>query len=153
MRYSDPIKVLLQVRSHRAEVEERKLVAILEKIKFAEAQRGVLSAELARITATRLAEIRCVSQNMHHQTVEMESRALWRRCEEYGVEIEKLKELSAQQMSVYVSAHQEQEVMERLDEQRSESLAAEQRVREQKLNEDLFLSRRVANWDTAMGEP
>lgn len=152
MRYSDPIKVLLQVRRHRAEVEERKLVAILEKIKHSEEQRGVLSEALARITATRLTEIRSVSPNMHHQKMEMESRALWHRCAEFGAEIERLKELSVQQMSVYVSAHQEQEVMERLDQQRSESLEAERRLREQKQNEDLFLARRVANWDTATGE-
>ena len=51
-------------------------------------------------------------------------------------------------MSAYLSAHREREVMESLNNRRSDALATERRLREQKLNEDLFLARRVAKWDT-----
>ena len=52
-------------------------------------------------------------------------------------------------MSAYLSAHQEREVVENLNKRRRDALEAERHLREQKVNEDLFLARRVAKWDTA----
>jgi flagellar export protein FliJ len=104
--------------------------------------------ELERITTARLSEIQCILPNSHHQAVAAHSRALWRRCADLAAEIERLTEVQAEQMSAYLSARREREVMENLNERRRNALEAERHRREQKLNEDLFLARRVAKWDT-----
>jgi flagellar export protein FliJ len=148
MRPPDSIQILLRVRCRREEIEERKLAAIVEKLKAAQAELANLSAELKCITTTRLHEVQGILPNTHHQAVEAHSRSLWRQCADRVVEIEKLKEVQAQQMSAYLSAHREREVMESLNKRRRDALEAERQVREQKLNEDLFLARRVAKWDT-----
>jgi flagellar export protein FliJ len=148
MRLPDSIQVLLRVRSQREEVEERKLTEIITKLHLAQAELAGLSTELERITRTRLGEIQCISPNTHHQAVEAHSRGLWRRCADHSAEIERLKEAQALQMSAYLSAHREREVMESLNNRRRDALEAERRLRERKLNEDLFLARRVAKWDT-----
>ena len=147
MRSSDPIRVLLRLRLQKEEIEERKLAAIVKKLQLAEAELAGFATELERITTTRLSEIQRISPNTYHQEVEAQSRALWRRCADFAAEIERLKEAQAQQMSVYLSAHRQREVMENLNKQRSDVLEAERRLREQKLNEDLFLARKVAKWD------
>ena len=149
MRSPDSIQVLLRVRSQREDVEERKLVAIIKKLQSAQAELSALSAELEYITSARLNEIQCILPNTHHQVVEAHSRALWQRCAEHAEEIERLKEAQAQQVSAYLSAHQEREVVENLNKRRRDALEAERHLREQKVNEDLFLARRVAKWDTA----
>jgi hypothetical protein len=120
----------------------------VEKLKAAQAELANLSAELKCITTTRLHEVQGILPNTHHQAVEAHSRSLWRQCADRVAEIEKLKEVQAQQMSAYLSAHREREVMESLNKRRRDALEAERQVREQKLNEDLFLARRVAKWDT-----
>jgi flagellar export protein FliJ len=148
MRSPDPIHVLLRVRYQREEVEERKLAAVLERLKVAQAKLAVQSAELERITTTRLSEVQCVLPNTHHQQMEAHSRSLWRQCADLMTEIEKLREARAQQMSAYLSAHREREVVESLKKQRDDALEAARRLREQKLNEDLFLARLVAKRDT-----
>jgi hypothetical protein len=51
-------------------------------------------------------------------------------------------------MSVYLSTRRDREVMESLDKQRTDALEAERNSREQKRDEDLFLAKLVANWDT-----
>lgn len=150
MRSPHSIQVLLRVRSQREEVEERKLAAIIKKLQLARAELAGLSMELESITAARLKEIQCTLPNTHHQAVEAHSRALWRRCADHAAEIERLKELQAEQMSAYLSARREREVMENLNERRRDALEAEAHLREQKLNEDLFLARRVAKWDTLL---
>jgi flagellar export protein FliJ len=148
MRSPDTIQVLLRVRSQREEVEERKLAAIIKKLQLAQVELEGLSTELERITTKRLGEIQRSLPNTHHQAVEALSRALWRRCADHAAEIERLKETRAQQMSAYLSAHREREVMESLIKRRRDALERERQLREQKLNEDLFLARRVAKWDT-----
>jgi flagellar export protein FliJ len=148
MQSSDSIRVLLQVRCQREELEERRLTAIIEKMKLAQSELADVSAELKAITTSRLSEIQSISASVHHQAVEAHSRLLWRRCADQAEEIEKLKELRARQMSAYLSAHREREVMESIHKQRMDALAAERQRREQKLSEDLFLARRVVNWDT-----
>src|SRR5215472_1944716 len=152
MRSPDSIQVLLQVRCRKAELEERKLVAIIEKIKLAEGELAGLSDEPRRISAARAGESQCASPNVHHQAMEMQARALWRKREDQVAEIERLRALRMQQMSAYTSAQREREVVEKLEKQRSEQLEMERYRREQKLNEDLFLARRVAKWDTRSGE-
>jgi len=152
MRSPDSIQVLLQVRCRKAELEERKLVALIEKIKLAETELVGLSEELGRISAARAGESQCVSPNVHHQAMEMQVRALWQRRDDQKAEIERLRELRVQQMSAYTSAHQKREVVAKLEKQRSQQLEIERYRREQKLNEDLFLARRVAKWDTRSGE-
>lgn len=152
MRLPDSIQVLLRVRSQREEVEERKLAAIIKKLKLAQAELLGLSTELESITTTRVNEVQCSLPNTHHQAVEAHSIALWRRCADHATEIERLQEAQALQMSVYLNAHREREVMESLNKRRTDALEVERRLREQKLNEDLFLARRVAKRDTKIRE-
>lgn len=148
MRAPDSIRVILQVRCRREELEERKLAAVIEKLRLAGTELANLSAELGRIATARGAEIQGVRPNTYHQAVEAHSTFLWRECAQYATEIERLEEARAKQLSVYMAARRERESMESLDKQRSEALRAERNLREQKLNEDLFLARRVANRDT-----
>jgi flagellar export protein FliJ len=147
MRSPDSIQVLLRVRCQREEVEERKLAAIIEKLKVAQAKLADLSAELESITSTRLNEVQYILPNTHHQAVEAHSKSLWRQCADLGAEVERVKEAQVQQMSTYLAARREREVVESLKKHRDDALETERRLREQKLNEDLFLARLVAKWD------
>jgi hypothetical protein len=147
MRSPNCIQILLQVRLQREHVEEQKLTAILQQLKIAEAELANLSLELRQITARRLGEIHYIAANTHHQAVEAHSRALWQRCADQVGEINKLQEAHSLQMSAYLFAHRDREVMENLNKRRCDALEAERRLREQKLNEDLFLARRGARWD------
>ena len=147
MRSPDSIRVLLQVRRQREELEELRLAAILEKLRLAQAERERLSAELKDITTARLSEIQCIFLNTYHQGVEAHSRALWQRFADQAKEIERLKGAQAQQMASYLLAHREREVVENLNQRREDALKADRQRHEQKLNDDLFLSRRVAKWD------
>lgn len=148
MRTPDSIQILLRVRSQREEIEERKLEAIIKKLQLTHAELMGLFVELERITTTRIGEVQSILPNTHHQAVEVQSKELWRRCADHAAEIERLKDARTQQMSAYLSARREREIMENLDERRRDALEAERHLREQKLNEDLFLARRVAKWDT-----
>ena len=147
MRSPNSIQVLLRVRCQREEIEERKLVEIIKKLKLAYEELESVSTELEHITAARLKDIQCISPNTHHQAQEGRSRVLWRRCADQGAEIERLKAAQAQQMSAYLSAHRDREVMENLNKLHRDAFEAERSLREQKLNEDLFLARKVAKWD------
>jgi flagellar export protein FliJ len=147
MRSPDSIQVLLRVRCQREEVEERKLAAIIEKLKVAQAKLADLSAELESITSTRLNEVQYILPNTHHQAVEAHSKSLWRQCADLAAEVERVKEAQVQQMSTYLAARREREVVESLKKHRDDALETERRLREQKLNEDLFLARLVAKWD------
>lgn len=148
MRSPDSIQIVLWVRAQREGAEERKLTEIIKQVERARAELARLSAELGFLTTRRLKEIRSILPNTHHQEVELHSKSLWRRCADLTAEIERLKEGQARQLSVYLSAHREREVVENLDKQRDDAFEGERRLREQKLNEDLFLARRVAKWDT-----
>jgi flagellar export protein FliJ len=148
VRSLDSIQVLLRVRFQREQLEERKLAAIIEKLKLAQSELGHLSNELNRITTTRLNEIQCAVPNTHHQAVEAHTKLLWKQCVDYVEEIKRLKGAYTQQLSTYLFAHREREIMESFDKRRNEARQAERNLREQKLNEDLFLARRVAKWDT-----
>ena len=147
MRSPNSIQVLLRVRSLREEIEERKLAGILGSLKVAQAELAKLSSELASITTSRLSEVQHILPNTHHQAVELHSRSLWRQCADLAGQIEKLSEVRAQQMSAYLSARREREVMESLAKSRREALEMERNLRERKLNEDLFLARRFAKSD------
>ena len=147
MRPPDSIQVLLRVRCQREEVEERKLAAVIKELKVAQAKLTDLSAELERITTTRLNEVQYILPNTHHQAVEAHSKSLWRQCADLVAEVERLRAAQAQQMSAYLAAHREREVVESLKKHRDDALETERRLREQKLNEDLFLARLVAKWD------
>jgi flagellar export protein FliJ len=147
MRSPDSIQVLLRVRCQREEAEERKLAAIIEKLKVAQAKLANLSAELESITSTRLNEVQYILPNTHHQSVEAHSKSLWRHCADLVAEVERLRAAQAQQMAAYLAAHREREVAESLKKHRDDALETERRLREQKLNEDLFLARLVAKWD------
>jgi hypothetical protein len=148
MQSPDSIRVLLKVRGQTEEIEERRLAVILKKLKLAQAELANASKELKGITATRFTEIHSILPGTHHQAVEVHSRLLWRRCTDHEQEIERLKELYTQQMLVYLSAHRAREVMESLNQQRMDARTAKRQLRERKLNEDLFLARRVAKQDT-----
>jgi flagellar export protein FliJ len=147
MRTPDSIQILLRVRSQREELEERKLTAIIRNLKLAEVELGDLSRELDGVTTARVDEIQYVLPNTHHQAVEAQSRTLWERCADRRAGIQSLKQAQAQQMSAFLLAHREREVIEELNKRRNDVLEAEQRRREQRVNDDLFLARRVAKWD------
>jgi flagellar export protein FliJ len=142
------IQVLLQVRSHREELEERRLTAIIEKLRLVESELAEISTELNCITSARLTEIQGILPNAHYQEVEAYSSSLWKRSADHAAEIEALRKAYVQQMSVYLSTRRDREVMESLDKQRTDALEAERNSREQKRDEDLFLAKLVANWDT-----
>lgn len=148
MRSPDSIQILLRVRLQKERAEEWKLAAIIKQLKIAQADLANVSIELERITAKRLGEIQNVAPNTHHQTVETHSRALWQRCADEVAEIERLRGARALQMSAYLSAHREREIMENLHRRHCDAAETERRLREQKLNEDLFLARKGARWDT-----
>lgn len=148
MRSADSIQILLRVRLQRERAEEWKLAAIIKQLKIAQADLENVSMELERITARRLGEIQSIVPNTHHQAVETHSRSLWQRCADQVAEIQQLREAHVLQMSAYLSAHREREVMEDLNRRHHDALEAERRLREQKLNEDLFLARKGARWDT-----
>lgn len=148
MRLPDSIRVLLQVRYHREEIEERKLAAIIQKLRLAESQLAELSTELTHITRIRLTEVQSSLLSAHYQEIEAYSGSLWKRSADHAAEIEVLKQAYTQQMSVYLAARRDREIIASLDKQRSDALEAEANSREQKRNEDLFLSKMVAKWDT-----
>lgn len=147
MRPPDSITVLLQVRSRREELEERRLTAIIEKLRLAQSELAEISTALNCITSTRLTELQSSLPNAHYQEIEACSSSLWRRSADRATEIEALRQAYMQQMSVYLSARRDREVVATLDKQRSDALEAERNSREQKRNEDIFLSKVVAKWD------
>jgi len=140
----------LQLRSHREELEERRLTAIIEKLKLTQSELADVSTELNCITSTRLAEIQSILPSTRYQEIETYSSSLWKRAADHAAEIERLKRAYTQQMSVYLSARRDREIMAALEKQRTDALEAERNAREQKRNEDLFLARMVANWDTLL---
>lgn len=148
MRSSDSLRVLLQVRSHRGELEERRLTAIIQKLRLAESELAEISTELNHITSSRLTEVQCLFLNAHYQEMEAYSSSLWKKSADHTAGIEALRQAYTQQMSVYLAARRDREVIASLDRQRSDALEAERNSREQKRNEDLFLSKMVAKWDT-----
>lgn len=148
MRSPDSIQVLLRVRTRKEEIEERNLARAAENLRVAQAELAKLSSELEAITSARLSEVQCILPNTHHQAVELHSRSLWRRCADLEAEIVRLREVWAQQMSVYLSARRGREVVESLEKSRADAREMEKRLREQKLSEDLFLARKVAKSDT-----
>ena len=150
MRQPDSIQVLLQVRSRREEIEEGKLANIFKRLKQAETELAKLSEELERITSTRLSEIASILPNTHHQAMEACSRTLWQRRDGCVAEIQRLKDFQRQQMDAYLSAHRAREVVENLRKRRSDAVEMEKRLREQKMNEDLFLVRNAAKRDTCI---
>ena len=147
MRSRDSIQIVLRVRLQRERAEEWKLAAIHKQLRIAQTELADLSTELKGITVRRVSEIQNIVPNTHHQSVEARSKLLWRRCADQAAEIERLHEAHALQMSAYLSAHREREVMENLSRRNRDALEAERLLRERKLNEDLFLARRVARWD------
>lgn len=148
MRLPDSIQILFRVRLQKENAEERKLAASIKQLKIARAELERLSVEMKWITARRLGEIECIGPNTDHQALEVYSKSLWQRCADQVAEVERLRDAQAAQMAVYLSAHREREVVENLNKQRCDALEAERRLREQKINEDLFLARRGASWDT-----
>lgn len=148
MRPPDSIQILLRVRCRREEIEEGKLADIIKRLRLVESKLADLSVELQDITTKRLGEIQFIQPNVHFQAVEAHSRMLWRKCADCAAEIRQLKEAHTQQMSVYLLARREREVIENLEKQRSDVIEMEKRVREQKLSEDLFRARSVAKRDT-----
>jgi len=150
MRPSNSIRVLLQFRAHREELEERRLTAIIEELKLTQARLAEVSTELNCITSTRFTEIQSILPNARYQEIETYSNSLWKRAADHAAEIERLRRAYAQQMSVYLSARRDRETMAALDKERTDALNAERNSREQKRNEDLFLARMVANWDTLL---
>lgn len=150
MRYPDSIQVLLRVRRQREEVEERRLAAIVKELKLAQIESTNSSVEVGRITSARLAEIQSVLPNTHHQAVEERTRALRRRSAELATEIERLEGARSRQMSNYLLAKREREIVENLNERHLNAIEMKKQHLEQKLNEDLFLGRRVAKWDKSL---
>lgn len=148
MRQPDSVTVLLKVRSHREEFEERKLAAISLRLRLLQSELAEIAAQLNCITGDRLTEVQSSFLNTHYQEIEAYSSSLWKRSADRTAEIQALGRAYMQQMSVYLSARRDREIITTLDKQRSDALEAERSSREQKRNEDLFLSKMVAKRDT-----
>lgn len=146
MRSPDFIGVLLQVRSHRQEREERKLTVIVEELKLMQSAFAELSAELDYITNARLSEIQCTFPNTYYQKIEEYSNALWKKSACHAAKIEELRQAYNQQMSAYLSVRRDREIVENLDERRVNALQTKRNSREQQRAEELFLAKMVANW-------
>lgn len=151
MRQPDSVTVLLKVRSHREEFEERRLAAISQKLRLLQSELAEIATQLNCITGDRLTEVQSSFLNTHYQEIEAYSSSLWKRSADRTAEIEALGRAYMQQMSVYLSARRDREIIATLDKQRSDALEAERSSREQKRNEDLFLSKMVAKRDTLSG--
>src|SRR5215469_2674034 len=119
MRSPDSIRVLLQLRSHKEDLEGRRLSAIIEKLKLAQSELANVSTELNCITSGRSTEIQCTSPNIRHQEIEIYSNSLWKKAAGHSAEIERLRQAYAQQMWVYLSVRRDRETMATLEKQRT----------------------------------
>jgi len=143
MRPPDSLRVVLAVRRLKEEAEERTLAALRQQIQQAAAEAERLQAELASVTASRLEEVHCLLDGGHYQRSDARYRQAQAQRSDALSQIAKLEKMRVEQMVIYLAARCGREVISELQEQRMAAYQADLRVREQKRNEELFLSRRA----------
>jgi hypothetical protein len=143
MRPSDSLRVVLAVRRLKEDAEERILAALGRQIQQAMTEVERLEAELVSIKALRLEEVHCLLSGIDHQRSEARHRQVKEGRLEALSQIETLETMRLGQMETYLAARCGREVISELLEQRMSAYQADLGAREQKRNEDLFLSRRA----------
>jgi flagellar export protein FliJ len=143
MRPPDSLRVVLAVRRLKEETEERTLAALGQQIQQATIEAERLGAELASVTASRLEEVNCLLNGVHHQRSDARYRQVQKQHSEALSRVANLEKMRVEQMVIYLAARCGREVISELRERRTSAYQADLRMREQKRNDDLFLSRRA----------
>lgn len=141
-RQPNSLHVVLALRKRKEEAEERKLIAVNQQIQQLIAREKRVGQELARLALTRSNELTQLSDGLHHQEREGKFRQLQQARAEVIADRNRLQGIQANQMALYLAARRGRQVMSELEEHRGSIYKAELAAREQKLIEDMFLSRR-----------
>jgi flagellar export protein FliJ len=152
MSARDALHVVLSLRRHKEDVEERRLGDILREKAKCHAELERIAAELEQITAVRLRQIQHIQNGLHHQECDAAMRQLSESRTEMLARIDGLDQQRVQQMSVYVAARCDREVIEEVRAKCEALRETERCSREQKRDEELFLARRIRVSDTSAAE-
>ena len=137
------LHVVLQVRKRKEEAEELKLTAINRDLQQLAARENQLREEVTVLAATRHGEVKTLSNAWHHQEIAARFRQLEQARAEVLSERKRLQALRLKQTALYNAARCEREVICELQEQRAAAYIAEVAARDQRRNDELFLSRRT----------
>ena len=148
----DALQVVLGLRRHKEDMEERRLAGILCEKAKCDAQLEQVAGELAQITAMRLRHIEQVQNGLEYQEHDAAIRNLIRCRAEMLARMHELEQHRVQQMCHYLAARSEREVIEDVHAKREALCESARRVREQKRIEELFLARMVRRSDTDASE-
>ena len=143
MRQAQSLHALIVVRKRKEEAEERKLIAITQRLQQFVAREKRLVEELANHTAARLSQVEALSNGFRHQEFEGRLRRLQHARALAVAEMNRLEAQRIEQMILYQKARCGREAISQIEEQRNAAHQAELSAREQKCNEDLILIRRA----------
>jgi flagellar export protein FliJ len=143
MKRHDSLTVVLAVRQRKEEVEERKLAGLGEQLLGSVSEVQRLDAELVSLTATRNGKVQQLLSGAHHHQNHAHYQHLQDQRARAVKEIQRVEMMRNEQLAIYLAARCGREVISELLQRRASEYDAERRIREQKRNEDLFLSRRV----------
>lgn len=152
MMRRDALQVVLGLRRHSQEIEERRLADIVRDRRACDAELERIASELEQITATRLRHIEQIQDAFQHQQCDSAMRRLIERRGEMLARINEIERRRVEQMRVYVSARREREVIDEVHGKREALREAQRRAREQKRVEELFIVRRVRQSDRSAAE-
>lgn len=148
----DVLQVVLGVRRHKEEMEERRLAEILREKGKCEEELERVATELGQITAMRLGQTEQVQDGLRYQDCDTAVRRLIQYRADMLARIQELEGQRAEQMSAYAAARSDRELIEEVHGKREALREADRRTREQKRIEELFLARRVRHRDTSATE-
>lgn len=149
MSARDALHVVLSLRRHKEDMEERRLADILREKAKCDAELERVAVELEQITALRLRQIQHIQNGLYYQECDAAIRQLSQSRTDMLARIDELDRQRVQQMSVYVAARRDREVIEEVRDKREALREADRRAREQKRVEELFLARRFRDSDTS----
>jgi hypothetical protein len=152
MASQDALRVVLGLRRLKQDTEERRLSEILRDKAKRHAELELVAVELKQITAARLRQVQQIQYAIQHQESEARFRKLTQYRADVLAKIAELEQQRVQQMSVYVAARRDREVIEEVEGKRKALREAAMDAREQKRIEELFLARRVRHSDTSVAE-
>jgi flagellar export protein FliJ len=148
----DVLQVVLRLRRHKEEMEERRLAEILREKGTCDAELERVAAQLGQITAMRVRQIEQIQDALGYQECDTAMRRLIRYRADMLARIRELERQHVEQMSAYSAARSEREVIEEVHGKREALREADRRTREQKQIEELFLARRVRHSDRSAVE-
>jgi hypothetical protein len=152
MASQDALRVVLGLRRLKQDTEERRLSEILRDKAKRHAELELVAVELKQITAARLRQVQQIQYAIQHQESEARFRKLTQYRADVLAKIAELEQQRVQQMSVYVAARRDREVIEEVEGKRKALREAAMDAREQKRIEEFFLARRVRHSDTSVVE-